>query len=178
MPIQLETQRFILRNIEDSDVQGIFDLDSDPEVQRYLGLPPITSMEEAEGIVRYIQGQYESYGIGRWAVIEKASGEFVGWSGLKFETEVREEMDYYDLGYRLKRKFWGQGIATETSIAALDHGFKTLRLPKIYAGAHVDNIASNKVLQKMGMKHLETFMFEGKPHHWYRIRPEEWAERS
>lgn len=57
-------------------------------------------------------------------------------------------MNYYDLGYRLKKKFWVRGIATETAFASLEYGFKTMNLSEIYAGAHIDNIASNKVIQK------------------------------
>ena len=174
--IEVETPSLLLRPIQDGDVQGIYELDSDPEVHRYLGNHPIKTMKEAEGIVAYIQEQYETYGFGRWAVIDKESQEFVGWSGLKYETMVREDMDYNDLGYRLKRKFWGLGIATETSLEALKFGFATLGLDEIYAGADVNNIGSNKVLQKVGMQQLEVFEYDGSPHHWYRIDREGWEK--
>ena len=176
MKIFIETNRLILRAIEESDVQGIFELDSDPEVHKYLGRKPIKSMEEAKTIIRYIQNQYAENGIGRWAVIDKATNEFVGWSGLKYEKEVREEMDYYDLGYRLKKKFWGKGIATETALESLKYGFQVLNLEEIYAGAHIDNIGSNKVLQKVGLKFIETFEYDKAPHHWYKINKNEWQE--
>jgi ribosomal-protein-alanine N-acetyltransferase len=103
MKISIETDRLLLREVVASDAQGLFELDSDPEVHKYLGNKPIKSIKEAEGTVEYIRSQYKNYGIGRWAVVDKKTNEFVGWSGLKYETEVRKNAPYYDLGYRLKR---------------------------------------------------------------------------
>lgn len=168
--IYIETDRLILREIEDSDLQGIFELDSDYEVHKYLGEKPIKSLQESKDIINYIKNQYKNEGIGRWAVIDKHTNEFIGWSGLKYEREVRDEMDYYDLGYRLRRKFWGKGIATESALAALNYGFEELKLKEIYGGAHVDNIASNKVLQKLGFQLIEVFEYDGAPHNWYGIK--------
>ncbi|MEM7660463.1 MAG: GNAT family N-acetyltransferase [Bacteroidota bacterium] len=177
MQTHIETHRLILRELEERDVQGIFDLDSDPEVHRYLGEQPIKRLQEAEAIIQYVRNQYEADGIGRWAVIEKASQEFVGWAGLKFEREVRQDMHYYDLGYRLKKKFWGKGIATEAAREALAYGFQEMNLPKIYGGAHIDNIGSNKVLQKVGFTFLETFDYEDAPHHWYGLARQDWQAK-
>jgi ribosomal-protein-alanine N-acetyltransferase len=176
MQIYIETERLILRKIEEYDLQGIFELDSDPEVHRYLGEKPIKSIEESKSIVNYIRKQYEEDGIGRWAVVDKMTNEFIGWSGLKYEKEVRKEMFYYDLGYRLKKKFWGKGIATETALESLKYGFQVMNLEEIYAGAHIENIASNKVLQKVGLKYIETFEYDSAPHHWYKISKSEWQE--
>ncbi len=178
MKIYVETHRLILREIEEYDVEGMFELDSDPEVHRYLGKKPIQSLKEAEKIINYVRNQYKNDGLGRWAVVDKNTDEFMGWAGLKFEREVRTDMDYYDLGYRLKKKFWGQGIATEASAESLRYGFETLGLTEIFAGAEIENIGSNKVLQKVGMTRLETFEFDNEPHHWYRITRDEWKEKS
>lgn len=173
MPI--ETSRLILRKIQDSDVQGMYALDSDPDVHHYLGRKPIHTIEEAQGVIDYIRRQYHDDGIGRWAMILKNEGKFVGWAGLKYEREVRHDMHYYDLGYRLLKKYWGQGFATEAARASLKYGFENMKLPVIYAGAHVDNSGSNKVLRKVGMSFVETFEFDGADHHWYRFRREEWV---
>lgn len=175
MQIYIETKRLILREIEERDFQGMFSLDSDPGVHRYLGKKPIKSIEESKSIITYIRNQYEEHGIGRWAVIDKTTNEFIGWAGLKYEKEVRPE-PYYDLGYRLRKKFWGQGIATEAALESLNYGFGTMGLKEIYAGAHIDNVASNKVLQKVGLKFIETFEFDGDPHHWYGIAKNEWQQ--
>jgi ribosomal-protein-alanine N-acetyltransferase len=176
MKMRVETKRLILREIEASDVQGIYELDSDSEVHKYLGNKPITSMKEAENTISYIRNQYKKYGIGRWAVIDKDTNEFIGWSGLKYEEYVRTDMNYYDLGYRIKKKFWGKGIATETSKAALNYGFQIINLENIFAGAHIQNFASNRVLQKVGLKFIETFEYDGEAHNWYKIEKSNWLK--
>lgn len=178
MKIYIETDRLILRAIEAYDLHGIFELDSDPEVHKYLGKKPIKNIQEAKSIINYIRKQYEEDGIGRWAVIDKRTNEFMGWAGLKYEKEVRTEMRYYDLGYRLKKKFWGRGIATEAALKSLNYGFRVMELEDIYAGAHVENIASNKVLRKVGLKFIETFEYDSAPHHWYKITKSEWQENN
>lgn len=143
IPKNIETNRFILREIAETDLEGIYELESDAEVHNYLGKKPIRNFEEAKSVIDYIRKQYKDEGIGRWAIIDKGTNEFVGWSGLKYEREVRQEMNYYDLGYRLKKKYWGQGIATETAFESLKYGFDELNLQEIFGGAHIENIASN-----------------------------------
>jgi ribosomal-protein-alanine N-acetyltransferase len=177
MKIYLESDRLILRSLEDSDLEGMYALESDPEVHKYLGNQPLQNRDECMDIIRYIQQQYKDYGIGRWAVIDKASGEFAGWSGLKCETIVRD-YDYWDVGYRLRREFWGKGIATETATMALKYGFETLGFEKICGGAHVENIASNIVLKRIGLNLVESILYNGDPHYWYELSKEEWNKHQ
>lgn len=170
MKIFAETKRFILREIIPGDAQGLFTLDSDPEVHRYLGNKPVQSMEKIEEMIGYIRQQYTDNGIGRWAIADKATHEFIGWAGLKLVKErTNNHMNYYDVGYRLIRKYWGQGIAFECAIASLDYGFDVMNLDKIYAAAHTENGPSNRVLQKCGMKLMETFNYDGSIHNWYAL---------
>ena len=105
MKVHIETERLIIRDIEEYDVEGIFKLDSDPEVHEFLGKNPIKTMKEAEEIIVYIRGQYEKNGIGRWAIIDKNTEDFIGWTGLKYEQQIRNSFNYYDLGYRLRKKY-------------------------------------------------------------------------
>ena len=177
MNIHIETDRFILRDIEDSDIQGIFDLESDPEVYTYLGMPPIKTMNEARGIIKYIRNQYEEHGIGRWAIIEKKTSDFVGWTGLKYEKKVRSEFGYYDIGYRLRKKFWGQGIASLTATESLQYGFEQMDLDEICGAAEVEHKVSNHILQKIGLTYVEQFVFEGTPANFYRITKSEWLQK-
>lgn len=174
MNIHIETDRLILRDLELTDAQGIFELDSDSEVHEYLGNHPIKTLEEAEDIIRFIRNQYITNGIGRWAIIDKKTKEFIGWSGLKYEEVLRDNFSYYDLGYRLIKKYWGRGIATETAIASLKYGFNTLNLNEICAAADVNNMGSNKILQKIGMQFKETFNYDNALHNWYAITKNEW----
>jgi [ribosomal protein S5]-alanine N-acetyltransferase len=169
MKIHIETARLIMREVSEIDAQGFFELDSDPEVHRYLGNNPVKTIEESENVIRRIQKQYEENGIGRWAVVDKETGAFMGWSGLKWETSSKDGARYYDLGYRLIRKYWGRGIATETAIESLKYGFEKMKLKEIFAAAHVENIASNRILRKTGFQFLETIEAFGAEHNWYRI---------
>lgn len=177
MNIHAETDRFVLRDIEESDRDGIFALDSDPEVHRYLGTQPITTLEQARDIIQYIRKQYVENGIGRWAIIDKESNDFVGWTGLKYEKQVRAEFDYYDIGYRLRREYWGRGIATETAVESLRYGFEKMKLEEICGAADVNHLASNHILQKIGLNFYERFEFEGTLANFYKIHRGQWEEK-
>jgi RimJ/RimL family protein N-acetyltransferase len=160
-----ETERFILREILPTDVEGMFALDSDPEVHIYLGNKPVTDKSQTVDVIHFIRQQYINNGIGRWAIIDKITNEFIGWSGLKFVTELtNNHQNYYDLGYRLIKKYWGKGIATETAIASLDYAFNELNATDVYAMADCKNVGSNKILIKVGLKFIETFELEGIKH--------------
>ncbi len=170
MKMHAETQRFILREIELTDVDGMFELDSNPEVHKYLGNKTVSSKEEMLKVIAFIRQQYVENGIGRWAIIDKENNAFVGWSGLKFVTEnTNNHQNYYDLGYRLIPKYWGKGIATETATASVEYAFNELDCKEIFAIADVDNIGSNQILQKVGLKFIETFDEKGIEHNWYRL---------
>jgi len=174
MKVHIETERLIIRDLENYDIKGIFELDSDLDVHEYLGKNPIKTMEEAEQVIDHIRNQYVENGIGRWAVIDKKTKDFIGWTGLKYEQGLRKDFSYYDLGYRLKKKYWGNGIATETAIESLKYGFEKLNLKEIGAAADIQHVASNKILKKIGLKFIETFNYEGVPHNWYNIKKTEW----
>ena len=178
MKIHYETDRFILRDFEAQDSIGIFALDSDPLVHKYLGNNPLTHISQAEDVIAMIQAQYEKNGIGRWAVIEKETGEFMGWSGLKYEENLRSEFNYYDLGFRFKPKFWGKGLATETALLSLIHGFEVMGLDTICAAADVENLASNVVIKKVGLQFKELFYYEGIPVNWFEIKRVNWSSEN
>lgn len=155
-------------------------MDSDPAVHRYLGNQPVKDIERIREVIAFVRQQYIDNGIGRWAMIEKSSGEFVGWTGLKLITEpINNHVNHYDLGYRLRRKFWGKGYATESAKASLDYGFTVLNPEDdtIYAMTHIDNRASGNVLTKCGLKLIETFEMDGMVENWYAITKNEWLEK-
>ncbi len=188
MKLHIETPRYLLRDLEEYDAQGMFDLDSDAEVMRFLGNISVQSIEDSLQIVKNVRQQYLDHGIGRWAIEDKATGAFVGWCGLKYELlygknvwDAPPQLEgnpvlpnsttrYYDLGYRILRDYWGQGTATETARAALGYGLEQMGLSEIFAAADVDNTASNQILRKLGFQRLGGFTYDGAPHHWYGIR--------
>lgn len=167
---KLESNRLILRNIEIEDADDLFLMDSDPEVHHYLGNHPVKTLKESKDMIDSIQTQYRLHGIGRWALVIKSSGEFAGWYGLKLEERPWKSGKYYDLGYRLKRKFWGQGIASEAARCTLTYGLEEMNLKEICAAAHIENIASNKIIDKLGFQFIKNFDFDGSTHNWYELK--------
>jgi RimJ/RimL family protein N-acetyltransferase len=178
MNIYAETERLILRPLEATDDHGMFELDSDPEVHRYLGNNPVQDIEQIRQVIQMVRRQYEDNGIGRWAVVEKSSGHFIGWSGLKLVKEVTNgHVNFYDLGYRLIRKYWGHGYATESARAAVIYGFNTLKLEDLYGMADVNNRASRAVLEKCGLRWVNSYEDEGDQMDWFHMNREDFEEQ-
>ncbi|MEZ4797960.1 MAG: GNAT family N-acetyltransferase [Flavobacteriaceae bacterium] len=169
----IETDRLILRELLPTDIDSMFELDSDPIVHKYLGNRPVKTKHETEKIIQSIIDQYKDRGIGRWAAIEKSTGDFIGWSGLKLNIGEKDSLNgkqnFYDIGYRFIPRYWGKGYATESAIAALDFGFKVKQYQTIAGIALVENIGSNKVLQKIGLRYIEDFDCEGTRASWYEL---------
>jgi ribosomal-protein-alanine N-acetyltransferase len=90
MSILVETERLVLRELVAEDALSMFEMDSDPEVQRYLGNKPLVSLTQSQEQIKFIQQQYHDNGIGRWAVIDKQTGEFVGWAKANNRTAPSE----------------------------------------------------------------------------------------
>ncbi len=178
MKIHIETERLIIRDLEEFDAKGIFELDSDPKVHAFLGKNTIKTIKEAEGVINLMRRHYVENGIGRWAIVDKKTNDFIGWTGLKYEQKLREKFSYYDLGYRLRSKYWGKGIATEAAIECLKYGFDKLNLDEICAAVNIDNLASDKILRKIGLRFIETFEFEGIHCNWYKIKKLEWVAQK
>ena len=147
MHIILQTPRLILRQFTEADAPLILSLNSDPEIVKYIHEPTLKTVEHAQEILNnIILPQYQN-NLGRWAIHTKNNMDFIGWCGLKY----RPELDEIDLGYRLMQKAWGHGYATEAAQASLEHGFNELNLKLITGRAHIENLASIKVLEKIGM---------------------------
>lgn len=170
MKLPIFTERLLLRKLTESDVDSIFLLDSNPDVMKYVGVPPVTSKEESAKMVENIINQYKNNGTGRLAVIEKESNRFIGWSGIKLLTEeVNGFKNVYELGYRFLPEFWGKGYATESALASLDLGFNQLNADKIYAYADINNESSNHILTKLGFENKGTFLDKGDQCFWYEL---------
>jgi [ribosomal protein S5]-alanine N-acetyltransferase len=146
MKIVIDTQRLLLREIIPNDAETFYLLNSSPEVMRFTGDEPFTSIEEAKTFLKNYP-DYERNGFGRWAVVLKDNGNIIGWCGLKLNEEKE-----IDLGYRLFKEHWGKGFATESANACLDYGFNILGFKRIIGRVDRENIASKRVLEKIGMQ--------------------------
>jgi [ribosomal protein S5]-alanine N-acetyltransferase len=153
------------------DALDLFEMDSDPEVHRFIENKPVTSIDQIYDVINLLQIQYKQNGIARWAVIDKISRECVGWAGLKYFTEqVNNHRNFYELGYRFKQKHWGKGYATETSTAIIDYGFKYLNVDTLFAITHAENIASQNVLTKLKFTFIESFDYDGDLTYWFEVQ--------
>lgn len=141
----IETKRLILRELQVSDSEQFFKLNSNPEVLKFTGDQPFSSISDAEFFLKNYT-DYKINGFGRWAVISKESSEFIGWCGLKLNEE-----NLVDLGFRFFQKEWGRGYATESAKASLNVGFNNLKIEEIIGRVATDNKTSIGVLEKLGM---------------------------
>jgi RimJ/RimL family protein N-acetyltransferase len=116
------------------------------------------SVEKAAKVLTdIILPQYHLYNMGRWAIHLKENNEFIGWCGLKTIDTI------IDLGCRFHRHNWGKGYATEAATHVLEYGFKVLQIPLITAHAHIENLASQHVLQKTGMQFIKEEIVDNCP---------------
>lgn len=173
MNLILETDRLILRELKSSDAEAFFAMDHNPKVHQYLWNKPVQKIEETIEVITFVRQQYVDNGIGRFAIILKQTNEFIGWAGLKYNTEeVNRKINFYDIGYRLDEKFWGKGYASEASFAWLKYAFETMNIKTIEAAAHAENVASNRILQKMGMQMTEHYLEDEVSWNWYQLENE------
>lgn len=173
----IETKRFILRELDDLDEADLFEMDSDPEVHLYIENNPVKSMDEIRHAIAFLKKQYAENGIARWAVVDKVSSECVGWCGLKYFREpLNNHINFYELGYRFKKKHWGKGYATEAASAVVEYGFKHLAVDMIYAITHPDNVNSKHVLSKLGFHYVEQFDYDGDPTDWFELKRADWEQ--
>jgi RimJ/RimL family protein N-acetyltransferase len=152
----LETERLLLRRFTPADADLLVALDGDPEVMRYLSGGSPTPREEIErtALPRFLRSNERTDDLGYWAVIEQASGAFLGRIYLRPIADARP--DELDLGYRLNRLAWGKGYATEASRALICKGFADPRVQRIVASAIASNIASRRVMEKVGLTLVRT----------------------
>ena len=149
----VETDRLVLRHFTADGADLLIELDSDPEVMRYLtgGEPTLPPAVVREQVIPNVLATYERWGgrFGLFAGYEKDSGDFIGWFQLRPEREG--PLDEVELGYRLRRDAWGKGYATEAARALLDKGFSELGLRVVWGETMAVNRASQKVMERVGM---------------------------
>ena len=162
----LETERLLMREFTEADAEAFFQLNSDPEVLRFVPDKKLESVEHARQILlEHPSADYRKYGFGRGACILKSTGKQIGFAGLKYLEELGE----VDVAYRFMRAYWGQGLATEVARASVDFGFKNLGLKKIIGLAMPKNIASIRVLEKTGLRFTKMVGFWGHEFRKYEI---------
>jgi RimJ/RimL family protein N-acetyltransferase len=143
----IETERLVLRMFRESDTDAYAEMLADPEVMRFLGGKPLPRAEAWRNMAMVL-GHWHLRGYGFWAVEEKASGELVGrvgcwrpegWPGL-------------EVGWTLRRRFWGRGYATEAARASMDYAFTRLNQTRVISLIAPENFNSIRVALRLGEK--------------------------
>lgn len=165
----LETERLILRLMNERDVDEIFAMRSDSEIMRFIREPQ--SRAESVNWVKLVSSRWENEKIGFYALIEKSSKEFAGWCGIW----RLQETDEIEVGYAIGKKFWGRGLATEAAFVLLQYAFEELKPEKIVAVARPENVASLRVMEKLGMKYDYTGNFYGRELVHYSVTKDEFS---
>ncbi|MEU8995509.1 GNAT family N-acetyltransferase [Streptomyces caniferus] len=147
---ELRTERLLLRAWRPSDLAPWAAMNADPEVRRYF--PGVLTREQSETSTARFQADLDERGWGWWALEVRATGEFIGFTGLH---PVDEDMPFtgVEAGWRLARSAWGHGYASEAARAALAFGFTTLGLSEILAVTTATNLRSQAVMRRIGMTH-------------------------
>lgn len=145
---QLETQRLILRGLREEDLDAYAQMCGDFEVMRYIGVGKPLSRGESWRSMAMILGHWQLRGYGMWAVEERQSGEMIGRIGCW----QPEGWPGFEIGWTLRRTYWGRGLATEGAKAAMDYAFGELQQSRVISLIRPENAASRRVAQKLGEK--------------------------
>ncbi|AOT09298.1 GNAT family N-acetyltransferase [Pseudoalteromonas luteoviolacea] len=160
--VELETERLVLRQWQETDKIPFAQMCADPEVMRYF--PELLNKNESDVLREKIKALIDERGYGFWAVALKehvshvskqsTNSRFIGFVGLHWQTQIMPELPFMEIGWRLNRHYWRNGYAYEAAKAALTFAFETLKLNQVYAFTATENIPSQKLMKRLGMKNL------------------------
>lgn len=155
----IETSRLQMRQFTLEDVDAVYEFSTCSDVMRFTGdAGVIKTKADAENIIRNVWlAEYKRYGYSRYALVHKDDKKVIGFCGVKYEPEL----GCPDIGYRMLTKYWGQGLGTEAVGAVLTYAREVLGLKKIIGEVVEENVASNKLLLKLGFCHTDTYEKEG-----------------
>ena len=145
----LETDRLLLRHLVLDDLEELFGLYSDPEIRRYFPEGVLNYADTEDELEWFLNGHPKHPELGLWATIHKESGKFIGRCGLlPWEIDGTLEIE---IAYLIDKTCWGQGLATEAANGILQYGLEQLKLSRLICLIDPNNIASQRVAEKIGM---------------------------
>lgn len=177
------SDRLGFRSWNDEDFNDFHAINSDEEVMKHF--PTILSEDETRDFISRLQRHFEQYGYCYFAVETRHNQEFIGFVGLAYQTYETAFTPATDIGWRLKTSAWGKGYATEGAERCLEYAFNELNLDHIVSTCPLRNVASEKVMQKIGMKRQEEFLHprlvdypDYQPCVWYELRKSDWTSTN
>jgi RimJ/RimL family protein N-acetyltransferase len=175
------TSRLIMRRWQERDKAPFASLNADARVMAHFPKP--LSREESDYTVERIEARFEERGFGLWALEERSSGRFVGFTGLSMPSFAAQFTPCVEVGWRLAYEFWGQGYALEAARRSLTFAFDELRLQEVVSMTAANNIRSRRVMERLSMTHDPSDDFDhpnipaGHPvqrHVLYRLKATDW----
>ena len=152
---ELRTERLLLRRWRDSDREPFAALNADPEVRRYF--PWVQDRAASDASIDLYEERFASQGFGLWALELLDTGEFIGYTGLNPLPGDVPGAGGMEVGWRLARRAWGHGYATEAGTAAVEVGLDRVGLGEVFSITAVLNVPSQAVMRRLGMKLYTSF---------------------
>ena len=147
----LETERLLLRRWKDSDREPFAKLNANPRVMEFL--PGCLTRKESDQMVDRIESNFENYGFGLFAAELKETAAFIGFIGLHTATFQAHFTPCVEIGWRIAAPYWGKGLAPEGSRAVIQFAFERLKLESLVSFTAPENVASRRLMEKLGMTH-------------------------
>ncbi|HRH61326.1 MAG TPA: GNAT family N-acetyltransferase [Chitinophagaceae bacterium] len=151
----ISTERLGLRLWKPEDFIPFAEMNKDKDVMEFF--PSLLADDETKSMIQRIENHFTKHGFGLYAVEEKASKHFIGYTGFMVPSFESFFTPCIEIGWRLHHNAWGKGYATEAAKACLQYGFATLQFDKVYSFTSVINTRSEKVMQKIGMQKIGEF---------------------
>jgi RimJ/RimL family protein N-acetyltransferase len=159
--VTLETPRLVLRRWREEDVAPMAAVNADPEVMRWIRDGGVRDEQQTRAGIKGWEREWETQGFGLFAVELRSTGELAGFTGLSVPVYLPEVLPAVEIGWRLGRSHWGQGLATEAAAAAVRFAFEERGLERIVSIAQVGNDASERIMVKLGMRAVRETVHPG-----------------
>ena len=162
MAVIFETERLTLRKWKKEDTIPFIEMCADPGVMKYIST--LHTPEETRMTIRRIRDHFRKYGFGLYALEKKDSKAFIGFTGFMVPNFEHYFTPCIEIGWRIKTMEWNKGYATEAAVACLNYGFNKLSFKKVHSFTSIHNKASQRVMQKVGLKNIGSFFHPMLPH--------------
>ena len=178
----LTTSRLRLEPFAEGHLAGLNAMNSDPEVMRYLSAGRPETLDETRAVIERVMKRWGEVGYSWWALIERETGELVGAGAVqnlrREATLVPDLACPLEIGWRLRRDRWGQGLAAEAGRAMGDFAFRELNARELFAVCDPANIASANLMRRLGMQEVGVQRWYGKDLLTYRIHADQWITNT
>ncbi|MFI9202080.1 GNAT family N-acetyltransferase [Streptomyces sp. NPDC053048] len=152
MTTTLRTPRLTLRRWREDDVAPMAAINADPEVMRWIGDGSVCDRAQTEAGIAGWEREWRERGVGLFAVECRETRQLAGFAGLSVPAFLPEILPAVEIGWRLGRSFWGQGLATEAARAVLDFALRDRGLARVVGVHTVGNAAAEAIMRRLGMR--------------------------